>query len=734
MMPAVFAQATFSIFLDILAVWAGFALLFTAIVPRQVALAKAACAGPPARLLFRGVLVSLSFVLLMAAWRSGLHALKIVSVIIVALAFGAASFGTAGLVQIVAARLRSRTSSRKRRYSEESGGERTDQSPLVGAFFTALALVLVVSPLAIPYLGWYVLAPILFVITGGISVTALLGMLSKKGRTVQNASAKYAGSVRIAYAVIGAVLTLKIGPVIEAARIIRIPVMVAMTDGTHLATDVYLPRTLGPYPVILIRTPNGKETVNVVEGVSRGYAVVVQDTRGRGSSRGDNLPFNAETDERPNDGWDTLEWLSTQAWCNRQIGTLGSGASGINQISTDGAGTDWIKSQHITNASPTLYQNIVYPGGILRSSAIEDWLKTAKFAPESLKQWVSHPDYDEYWLARDFADRWERVNWPAMHIGGWYDASAQGTIDTFVGFQTEGGPDARGKQRLIMGPWGHVPFSASIGDQKFPEGASPKDGPQDPWRWFDYTLKGVHNGIEALPAVTYYVMGDTATSGAPGNVWRTASAWPPVESTETNYYLRAGKLLSEATPVNEPAALFTFDPHNPVPTLGGAQPYLDSGPKDQRKIEERPDVLTFSTAPLANPLEVTGRVRAKIFVSSDAPDTDLFVKLCDMYPDGRCFNICEGQLRARFRYGFLEEEMMKPGEVYPLDIDLNSTSIIFNKGHRIQILVTSSSSPGFDVNPNTGEAFRANSRAQVAHNSLYLDAAHPSAIILPVVK
>jgi putative CocE/NonD family hydrolase len=155
---------------------------------------------------------------------------------------------------------------------------------------------------------------------------------------------------------------------------------------------------------------------------------------------------------------------------------------------------------------------------------------------------------------------------------------------------------------------------------------------------------------------------------------------------------------------------------------------------DQTKIIERPDVLTFTTGELAAPTEITGRVKMKLFISSDAPDTDFFVKLCDVYPDGRSFNICEGQLRARFRYGFLDEVMLKPGEINPLDIDLSSTSIIVNKGHKLQVLITSSNSPAFEVNPNTGEPFRASGRMQVAHNSIYMDTAHPSAIILPVAK
>src|SRR2546425_12588673 len=190
-------------------------------------------------------------------------------------------------------------------------------------------------------------------------------------------------------------------------------------------------------------------------------------------------------------------------------------------------------------------------------------------------------------------------------------------------------------------------------------------------------------------------MGDTSATNAPGNVWRTAERWPPVTSTISSFYLREDHDLTRAKPAEAQPLSFTYDPTNPIPTIGGPQLTLPAGPKDQRSIENRADVLVFTSEPLAEPLEITGRVRAKLWASSDASDTDFFVRLCDVYPDGRSFNICEGCLRARFRDSFSEEKLLKPGEVCEFNIDLGSTSMIFSRGHRLRVHVTSSSAPGF---------------------------------------
>jgi hypothetical protein len=255
---------------------------------------------------------------------------------------------------------------------------------------------------------------------------------------------------------------------------------------------------------------------------------------------------------------------------------------------------------------------------------------------------------------------------------------------------------------------------------------------QDQFRWWECYLKGVNNGVSDLPAVTYYVMGDVSDPKAPGNLWRTADQWPPVPTRRTRWYLGGDQTLSENKPVRDENLSYIYDPANPVPTVGGYQLTIPAGPRDQRSIETRPDVLVFTSGPLAQPLEVTGRPRAALWASTDVPDTDFLVRLCDVYPDGRSYNVSEGILRARFRRSFQEEEMLKPGAIYSLGIDLPSTSIIFNKGHRLRVHVTSSSAPGYDPNPNTGEALHWSDRQQAAHTTVYISGIYTPYLELPV--
>jgi len=228
-------------------------------------------------------------------------------------------------------------------------------------------------------------------------------------------------------------------------------------------------------------------------------------------------------------------------------------------------------------------------------------------------------------------------------------------------------------------------------------------------------------------------MGDTTDPKAPGNVWRTASTWP-VPATFTPYYLHADRSLSTAKPDQDEPLSYTYDPKDPVPTLGVNHLTLPAGAMDQRSIASRPDVLVFTGPELTQPLEVTGRVRVRLWIASDSLDTDFTAKLCDVYPDGRSINICDGILRTRFRKSLRRPELMKPGRIYPIDIDLWSTSIIFNKGHRLRVQISSSNFPAYDPNPNTGDPFRANGRTQAARNTVYMDRRHPSHILLPVVK
>jgi uncharacterized protein len=511
--------------------------------------------------------------------------------------------------------------------------------------------------------------------------------------------------------------------------------MVAMRDGTHLATDVYLPEGKGPFPTLLVRLPYNKDLLGPGAGDStkRGYALVAQDTRGRYHSEGANLPFDGDGwwDNRW-DGYDTLDWVAKQPWCDGKIGTFGGSALGITQLFEAGSGSTRIAAQVIHVGAPSMYFDMAMPGGVFKKAEIEDWLRVTKHSPDALTFWTKHGTYDEFWQARDVTPRYRLINAPAVHVGGWYDIFTQGTIDSFNGYQTNGGPGARGKQKLIMGPWTHGIFSEKANQLTFPKAKTPPGTVSDQWAWFDHYLRGTNNGIDREPAVTYYAMGDTSDPKAPGNEWRTASTWPPPGSTATSLYLRTDRTVSAVKPAKADPLIYTYDPANPCPTLGGPQLTVPAGAMDQRKIEGRPDVLVFTSASLTEPVEVTGRVRARLWVSSDCPDTDFFVKVCDVYPDGRSFNICEGQLRARFRESFKVEKLMEPGKVYPLTVDLHSTSIVFNRGHRIRVHVTSSSDPGYDPNPNTGAPFRSNDAKQIAHNTLYVDARHPSQLVLPV--
>jgi uncharacterized protein len=216
-------------------------------------------------------------------------------------------------------------------------------------------------------------------------------------------------------------------------------------------------------------------------------------------------------------------------------------------------------------------------------------------------------------------------------------------------------------------------------------------------------------------------------------VWRSADTWPP-QVAETAYYLRAKGKLSTAPPAESGSRSYKYDPAQPVPTIGGAELGADIGPRDQRSVESRPDVLLFTSDVLEAPLEVTGRISARLYVSSDSPDTDFTVKLTDVYPDGRSMLVADGIMRARFRESFEKEKPLQPGEVVEIPVDLWSTSLVFNQGHRLRIAVSSSNSPRFDPNPNTGHAFRADQEQRVATNTLHISAEHPSQIVLPVYR
>jgi len=514
-------------------------------------------------------------------------------------------------------------------------------------------------------------------------------------------------------------------------------VMLPMTDGAKMATDVYLPPGTGPFSVVFARTPYGRTQMGpaAILALTRGHGCVLQDMRGRFDSEGENLPFIGCGWEEPHDGVDTMAWLLKQTWCNGKVGTVGPSALGITQNLLAGAAPPGLTAQYIQVASANLFADAAYVGGAFRKEQVEGWYSSHKFDPKAAEIWQAHAVYDDYWKRFDSTLKHSVMNAPAVHMGGWFDTFSQGTIDSFVGRQYHGAAGAKGTQKLVIGPWEHgIGGSGRVGELTFPGGSPPKQ--YDVVRWFDATLKGEDNGMLKEPAVAYYVMGDVETPGAPGNQWRYSDVWP-IPCAETPYYLAKDGGLSTAKPAaaGEASRQYTFDPADPCPTLGGRNLNIAKGPKNQNSIESRPDVLTFTTEPLAEPVEVTGRLWAKVWVSSSAVDTDLSVRFCDVYPDGRSFLMTDGMLRLRYRNSLAKTEPLVPGKAYEAAVDCWSTSIVINKGHRIRATVTSSNHPRFDANPGTGQpAWAEGVQAVKQTNRIFCDAEHPSRIILPVVK
>ncbi|MBI2297690.1 MAG: CocE/NonD family hydrolase [Armatimonadetes bacterium] len=509
-------------------------------------------------------------------------------------------------------------------------------------------------------------------------------------------------------------------------------VMVPMRDGVKLATEVFLPQGDGPWPVILARTPYSRKAgQGIAAGLNlAGYAVVAQDVRGRFDSEGENKPFMFDGWGKQQDGYDACQWIVAQTWCNGMIGTWGGSALGITQVLTAGANPPGVAAQHISVCTGSLYHHAAYIGGAYCQALVDGWVAGNKFDAEALELMRTHTTYDDYWRGLDSSTRVEGINLPAIFLGGWYDVFTQGTIDAFQWRQERGAPGARGQQKLIMGPWGHG-ITPKIGDLSYPNsGKAP--GPLNELAWFGYWLKGQDTGVKDAPAVTYYLMGDPTDPTSPGNVWKTSDVWPPKHTPTALFLHRDGALSATAPAAGDEPLRYTYAPANPVPTRGGNNLNLPAGPRDQRDVEGRPDVLTFTGAPLTDPLTITGPILAKLWVASSAVDTDFTVKLTDVYPDGRSMLVIDGIRRMKHRNTFEQDELLTPGEVYPITVDCWSTALVFSTGHRIRIDVSSSNSPKWQPNPNTGKPFGDLEKVK-ADNTVYLYGARPSHVVLPVV-
>ncbi|MEA2586017.1 MAG: uncharacterized protein QOF33_4102 [Thermomicrobiales bacterium] len=547
---------------------------------------------------------------------------------------------------------------------------------------------------------------------------------------------------------------------------------VPMRDGVRLSSDVYLPaEESGPWPVLLARTPYDNNLLMELGlfWAQQGYVYVAQDVRGRYDSEGDFVPWDHETD----DGYDTIEWIGQQAWCDGNVGMTGSSYVGQVQWQAAIAGHPLLKTIVPRVMGNNLWDSPHYQGGAfgLGVNAIWGWRtmsrtmqridrfdwpailrtlplramdeRSGKRHP-AFSTWLDHHDYDDYWRATAVDEHFDRYTIPVLQVCGWYDLYAGGMMANFAGLRQHAGNElSRDNQRIVMGPWTHPqagsspPGTTNAGDRDFGV-VSLLDTRVIELAWFDRWLKGIDNGADQEPPVKLFVMGT--------NVWRDEQEWPLARTVWTPYYLHSGGrantlhgdgTLSATAPGEEPADSYVYYPEHPVPTMGGCNccnpEVVPWGVFDQRPIEVRDDVLVYTTPPLASDVEVTGPVIAHLFAATDGPDTDFTAKLIDVFPDGTAWNLCDGIVRGRYRNGRGPAELLTPGEVYEFVIDCWVTSNVFKAGHAIRLEVSSSNFPRFDRNLNTGAPIGDDASPRSARQRILHDAAHPSHVVLPII-
>jgi putative CocE/NonD family hydrolase len=554
-----------------------------------------------------------------------------------------------------------------------------------------------------------------------------------------------------------------------------------MRDGVILRADVYRPDTAERLPALLQRTPYsknpGREDSAVRRLAAHGFVVVVQDTRGRYMSDGVARPH-----DEGEDGYDTIEWVATLPSVNGRVGTFGGSYSATTQLMAAP-----LRPPHLVAMFPSSSYNsrydMVFQGGAFyladglswnlgqgadvrrrildpgvnrdgpigmseteRQMFASHWIwhvplkamdamELRRFAPAYFEM-IGHPSYDEYWKTFDIEARHADFEVPAYHFTGWYDTLLNGTLRNFAGLRQHARTSrARSSQRLVVGPWTHsrpTPRSTTIGDVDFGPNAG-FDVEAVMRDWFDYWLKDARTGVLSRAPVRLFVMG--------ANTWRDEQEWPLARAAPTAFYLHSlggantldgNGSLSDKRPADEPADRFVYDPWNPVPT--GARGGYSRIPADQRQLERRHDVLVYTTAPLASPIEVTGPVEVRLWASSSASDTDFTAKLVDVFPDGTARMLTDGILRARYRRSKSAPVLLEPGRPEEMTIDVGATSNLFATGHRIRVEISSSNFPRFDRNPNTGMAFAESAELRRAEQTVFHDAQRPSRLVLPIVS
>ena len=475
---------------------------------------------------------------------------------------------------------------------------------------------------------------------------------------------------------------------------------VEMSDGTGLSTWVVVPDAgVGPWPVLFVRTPYagfGPGVDFVDMGIDllglAGFVGIVQDTRGQGLSEGVSDPFFHDR----SDGLETLDWVLQQPWCNGSVVGFGVSGLGIPAYLMGPGAREELVCQAAVIATPDVF-GITFHGGVFKKETVEAYLRWID-ARDTLHLLADHRDCDDYWAPIRVVDQGAEVGAAGLHVGGWYDPFTEGILAGFRLYEQADDPWVAEHQFLVMGPWSHFSIQENVvGELVFPRNAR-RDMIADLLGFLLWCGESPGASFTRSRA-QYYTIGDVDDPEAPGNEWRSADGWPPFETVATPYYLLPDGGLSPDSPAEPFDLAFPFDPADPSPTRGGRNLDLPAGPRDQADVEARADALVFSSPVLEEPVESTGRIGADLWVATSGVDGDIAFRLTDVYPDGRSILVTEGIARMSRRAGCEAAVAVTPGEVVALSVDLLTTSYVFNRGHRIRVVVAGSNYPRYELNP-----------------------------------
>ncbi|MEO8450335.1 MAG: CocE/NonD family hydrolase [Gemmatimonadota bacterium] len=546
----------------------------------------------------------------------------------------------------------------------------------------------------------------------------------------------------------------------QRAGVPRFGVRIPMRDGIRLVANIWVPDTVGKHPTILFRTPYDKTAqfrrYKAAEYVKRGYAVVIQDTRGRGDSEGD---FNFYFPEAK-DGYDTIEWIAAQPWSNGRVGTDGGSYLGTVQWLAAREKPPHLACMIATAPSGRIFDEIPYEGGAFRMDWALPWLNgvagrvdqgelaetvawdsvfarrpltlmdTASGRPLALYQaFLKHSTFDDYWKPIQFAPAdFAKITIPTLTVTGWYDGDQPGALSYWDGL--EKAAPSPSSHFLIIGPWVHAHTymggERKIGEIQF-DSTSILPIQQIRLAFYDWCLKGTAKSFDA-PRTRTFVTGI--------NRWRTFDKYPATGTTIKAFYLHSGGSantidgdgrLSLEKPGAEPPDQFTYDPKKPVPAMPTA--------RDHRAVERRSDVLVYTSEPLTDTLEVLGRVFVELEAATDGKDTDFTAKLLDVYPDGRAIALgphAGGVRRARYRNGYLKEELLTPNQPTKFSIELFDIGHGILPGHRLRVEISSSASPFYSPNQNTGNPVATDTEWRVARQTVFHEGARMSRLLLPI--